>query len=216
MGQSRVAPVQVKVMAIAEYPAPTTKKELQRFLGLVGYYRSFCKNFSTVVFPLSELLKAKLKFVWSSECCNAFENVKSLLCSSPVLKPPCFDQAFMLQVDASQVGAGAVLLQSDYQGVVRPVSFFSKKFNNYQRNYSVIEKETLFLIWALQHFDVNVGAGGLILVYTDHNPLTFLHSLRCPNQTTKVVVVSPGVQPGHKTYKRNRQQYCGRVMKRSI
>ncbi len=182
VGQGRVAPVQSKVMAVAEYPCPTTKKELQRFLGLVGYYRSFCKNFSTVVFPLTELLKAKAKFVWSPECQLSFENVKSVLCSSPVLAAPCFDRAFMLQVDASQVGAGAVLLQGDDRGVLRPVSFFSKKFNNYQRNYSVIEKEALSLIWALQHFHVYVGAGGPTVIYTDHNPLTFLSSLRCPNQ----------------------------------
>lgn len=182
VGQGRVAPVQAKVMAMAGYPQPMTKKELQRFLGLVGYYRSFCKNFSTIVFPLTELLKAKVKFAWSSECQGAFDNVKSLLCSSPVLAAPCFDRAFMLQVDASQVGAGAVLLQEDDQGLVRPVSFFSKKFNKYQGNYSVIEKEALSLIWALQHFNVYVGTGERILVYTDHNPLTFLHSIRCPNQ----------------------------------
>lgn len=162
-------------MAVAKYPQPTTKKELQK-LGLVGYYRSFCKNFSTVVFPLTELLKAKEKFVWSAECQLAFESVKYVLCSSPVLAAPCFE------VDASQVGAGAVLLQSDDQGVVRPVSFFSKKFNNYLQNYFVIENEALSLIWALQHFSVYVGVGRPTVVYTDHNPLTFLHSLRCPNQ----------------------------------
>lgn len=126
VGQGRVAPVQAKVMAVSKYPQPTTKKELQKFLGLVGYYRSFCKNFSTVVFPLTELLKAKMKFLWSSECQLAFESIKSVLCSSPVLAAPCFDRVFMLQVDASQVGAGAVLLQTDDQGVVRPVNFFSK------------------------------------------------------------------------------------------
>lgn len=182
VGQGHVAPVQAKVLAVSEYPRPATKKELQRFLGLVGYYRSFCKNFSTVVFPLTELLKEKVNFVWSSECQNAFENVKALLCCSPVLAAPCFDRPFILHVDASQVGAGAVLLQKDDQGVVRPVSFFSRKFNSYQRNYSVIEKETLSLILALQHFNVYVGGGGTTVVFTDHNPLTFLHSLRCPNQ----------------------------------
>ncbi len=127
VGQGCVAPVQAKVMAVEKYPQPTTKKELQQFLGLVGYYRSFCKNFSTVVFPLTELLKAKAKFVWSFECHQAFENVKCLLCSSPVLAAPRFDRAFILHVDASQVGAGAVLLQENDQGVVRPVSFFSRK-----------------------------------------------------------------------------------------
>ena len=101
------------------------------------------------MFPLTELLKAKVKFVWSSECQQAFDNVRSVLCSSPVLAAPCFARAFMLQVHASQVGAGAILLHSDDQGVVRPVSFFSKKFDNYQQNYSIIEKEALSLIWAL-------------------------------------------------------------------
>ena len=68
-------------------------------------------------------------------------------------------------------------------GVVRPVSFFSKNLNRYQFNYSVIEKEALALIWALQHFEVYVGAGvAPLVVYTDYNLLTFLQSLRSPNQ----------------------------------
>lgn len=74
------------------------------------------------------------------------------------------------------------MLQEDDQGVVRPISFFSKKFNRYQFNYSVIQKEALALIWALQNFEVYVGGGAPLVVYTDHNPLTFLRSLRCPNQ----------------------------------
>lgn len=182
VGQGSVSPVDVKVAAVAAFPQPTTKKELQRFLGLVGYYRSFCKNFSTVVFPLTELLKAGAKFVWSSDCQQAFDNVKSLLCSCPVLAAPQFDRPFVIQVDASQVGAGAVLFQGGEEGVLRPVCFFSKKFNRYQSNYSVIEKEALALIWALQNFEVYVSGTAPLVVYTDHNPLTFLKSLRTPNQ----------------------------------
>lgn len=87
----------------------------------------------------------------------------------------------MLQIYASQVGAGAILPQGDEQGVVRPVSFFSKKFNCYQFNYSVIEKEVLTLIWALQHFEIYVAGGASLVIYTDHNLLTFLQSVRCPN-----------------------------------
>lgn len=182
VGQGKVAPVHAKILAVGDFPPPTTKKELQRFLGLVGYYRSFCKNFSTIVFPLTELLKARAKFIWSSDCQQAFENVKTLLCSHPVLSAPCFDRPFMVQADASQVGAGAVLLQQDDQGVTKPVCFFSKKFNKHQSNYSVIEKEALALIWALQHFEVYLSGSAPLVVYTDHNPLTFLLSLRCPNQ----------------------------------
>ena len=56
-----------------------------------------------------------------------------------------------------------------------------RKFNKHQLNYSVVEKETLALIWALQQFEVYVGSGPVV-IYTDHNPLTFLNSLRCANQ----------------------------------
>lgn len=170
VGQGCVAPVQAKVMAVQHFPPPSTKKELMRFLGMVGYYRGFCKNFSTVVVPLTNLLKTKVPFVWSTDCQEAFDGIKSLLCSTPVLAAPRFDHPFVLQVDASFVGAGAVLLQADEQGVDRQISFFSKKFNRYQLNYSVIEKEALSLIWALQHFAVYVDSGVKpIVVYTDHN-----------------------------------------------
>lgn len=68
VGQGHVRPMDAKVSAIAEFPVPTTKKELMSFLGLVGYYRCFCWNFSTVVAPLTDLLKAKSKFIWSASC----------------------------------------------------------------------------------------------------------------------------------------------------
>lgn len=93
------------------------------------------------------------------------------------------EKPFSLYVDASKVGAGAVLMQTNDHGVDCPVSFFSKKFNIHQLNYSIIEKEALALIWALRHFEVYVGSGAsALVVYTDHNPLTFLHSLQNPNQ----------------------------------
>lgn len=82
----------------------------------------------------------------------------------------------MVIVEMSDVGAGAVLLQKDTNGVGQPVSFYSKL------KYSVIEKETLALIWALQYFDVDVGSSVSLAVCTDHNPLTFLYSVHCPNR----------------------------------
>ena len=183
VGQGEVRPVRAKVMAIDHFPAPTTKKELMRFLGMIGYYRGFCSNFSTVVAPLTNLLKGKVHFSWTEECQRALDNAKLLLSTEPVLAAPQLDRPFKLQVDASQVGAGAVLLQTDGKDIDRPVCYFSRKFNRYQFNYSTIEKEALAMIWALQHFDVYVGGGAHpVVVYSDHNPLTFLHSLQNPNQ----------------------------------
>lgn len=65
------------------------------------FFVGFCTNFSTDMFSLNKLLKAKVKFHWSFECQQAFDNVKSLLCFCPVLATPCFDHAFMLQVGAN-------------------------------------------------------------------------------------------------------------------
>ena len=183
VGQGKVRPVAEKIRAVQFYPPPTTKKELMRFLGLVGYYRGFCRNFSEVVAPLTDLLKMRVPFVWSPLCQQAFERIKSLLCEAPVLAAPRFDRPFALQVDASHIGVGGVLLQADELGLEKPVCFFSKKFNSYQLNYSTIEKEALALVWALTNFEVYLGSGAVpVVVYTDHNPLLFLNSLQCPNQ----------------------------------
>lgn len=154
-----VRPVEEKVQAVAGFPVPSTKKELMRFLGLAGYYRSFCRNFAEVVAPLTDLLRVKEMFVWSPMCQQPFDRVKKLLCNSPFLAAPQFDRPFSLQVNASHVGAGAILLQGDDYGVEKSVSFFLKKCNSYQLNYSTIEKEALALVWALAHFDVYVGSG---------------------------------------------------------
>lgn len=97
-----------RVICGLDFPSPMTKKELMRFLGLVRYDLSFCRNFSTVVALLTDLLKGKTRFIWSYSCELAFENVKSLLCSAPVLIAPSFDKPFTLHVDASNVGPSAI------------------------------------------------------------------------------------------------------------
>ncbi|KAI5085363.1 hypothetical protein C0J45_23147, partial [Silurus meridionalis] len=107
----QVRPVDAKVTAILNFPAPSTRRELRRFLGMAGYYRSFCKNFSTVVASLTSLLSASKPFVWTTDCQHAFDSVKAMLCNSPVLADPDFSKPFKLEVDASVIGAGAVLLQ---------------------------------------------------------------------------------------------------------
>lgn len=144
VGHGYVRPLKEKVRAIEGFPVLSTKKDLMRFLGMAGYYRGFCPNFSSVVAPLTNLLKESVPFVWSSGCQQAFNNAKLLLSSNPVLVAPQFDKPFMIQVDASQIGAGAVLLQTGLDGVDHPVCYFSRKYNSYQVNYSVIERDTCF------------------------------------------------------------------------
>ena len=81
------------------------------------------------------------------------------------------------------MGAGAVLLQRGEDGIDHPVAYFSRKLNRHQANYSTIEKETLALLLALQHFEVYVGSTSLpVVVFTDHNPLVFLSRMFSHNQ----------------------------------
>ena len=183
VGQGQVRPLDAKIQTIVKYPIPTSRKELARFLGMAGYYRNFCLNFSDIAAPLTNLLSKKVKFVWTHDCQLAFDKVKLLLQKSPVLKSPDYEKPFKLIIDSSDVGTGSVLVQEASDGLDHPVSYFSKKFLKYQKNYSVVEKETLGLVLALEHFDVYLGSTPFkIKVYTDHNPLTFLKTMKNKNQ----------------------------------
>ena len=183
VGQGQVKPITAKVEAIAHFPILASRKELMRFLGMAGYYRKFCKNFSSVAAPLTNLLRKDQLYVWGDDCQEAFTKVKSLLLSAPVLATPDYHKPFKLQVDASDRGAGAVLLQASAQEVDHPISYFSQKFNKHQCGYSTCEKETLALILALQHFEFYLSSAlHPIEVQTDHNPLVFLGKMRNKNQ----------------------------------
>ena len=183
IGLGKVRPVNAKVEAIVNFPAPTTKKELQRFLGTIGYYRKYCKNLSDIISPLTDLLKGNAKFLWSESQKHSFEQAKMILMCAPVLQAPNFDKTFTLAVDASDLGAGAELQQEGDDGALHPVCYFSRKFNPCQRNYSTIEQEALSLILALQHFEIYLKDTKYpVTVLTDHNPLTFIDKMKGKNQ----------------------------------
>ena len=182
IGNGCVAPAEAKVNCIVDYPVPVNVKQLRRFLGIVGFFRNFCPNFSLVASPLTDLLKKNVKFVWSDQCIDSFQNLKAMLCNKPVLKSPNFDQSFTLVTDASDIAAAAMLAQNDKKNVQHPVSFYSKKFDKHQQKYSTVEKECLSIVLALKHFEVYVDNGHPITIYTDHNPLVFLNKMKCKNR----------------------------------
>ena len=176
VGQGQVRPVMSKVDAIQNFCVPVNKKELMRFLGMAGYYS---RNFSVVTAPLTNLLKKREPYVWSSVCQQAFERVKAILYSNPILVAPDFGKQFKLAVDASDVGAGSVLQQEDDQGIDYQVCYYSTKFDEHQSKYSTIEKETLALLLSLKHFNVYLSCTvAPVKVYTDHNPLVFINRMK--------------------------------------
>ena len=128
-------------------------------------------------------LSKKAKFLWNDKCEQAFEELKAILKSAPVLSAPDFDHQFKLPVNASDVAAGAVLLQENKDRVDHPICYFSKKLNTNYRNYSTVKKECLALVLVLQHFEVYVSSScAPVIVFSDHNPLVFLHKLKNKNQ----------------------------------
>ncbi|XP_047485268.1 uncharacterized protein LOC125036565 [Penaeus chinensis] len=178
-----VAAVDEKIRAIQDLPVPTNRKAVQRYLGMTGFYRRFCPNFSSIAKPLTDLTSSKRKFDWTLSCQEAFEKLKFLLCSKPILKGPDFSKPFVLQVDASDVAAGAVLLQLADDDVLHPICYASTKFKKYQCAYSTVEKEALALLMALDKFEIYLGnTGNEIVVFSDHNPLQFVNSMKNRNQ----------------------------------
>ena len=123
VGQGEVAPIAAKVEAIRKFPVQC---EVMRFLGMAGYYRKFCCNFSVVAEPLTTLLRKREKFVWTMECQQAFERIKSLLLSAPVLKAPDFKKLFKLQVDADW---GGVVTRKSTRNRSPSVLLFTKVYS---------------------------------------------------------------------------------------
>lgn len=163
VGQGLVSPRAAKVQAILDIPAPQTCRQLMRLLGMCGFYRKFVPNFAAATEPLTNLLQKGVKFLWSERCQTALDQLKAILSCEPVLRAPDFEQPFKLACDACEVGIGAVLLQADSAGVDKPVAYFSKKLNKHQKGYSTVEKETLALVLAVQHFELYLAGGGGVM-----------------------------------------------------
>ena len=121
------------------------------------------------------MLSERKSFVWSDACEEAFQSLKALLASTPVLHAPRFDEPFVLCVDASDVGIGGVLSQ-EVNGELRPVAYMSQKLLKHQRRYATVEKEAYAIIKGLEKFEVYLS--GKVKVYSDHNPLSFVEKMK--------------------------------------
>jgi hypothetical protein len=140
-------------------------------------------NYAQIAKQLTSLLKKSVKYIWTSAQEQSFNQIKTVLTNSPVLRAPNFEKQFVLYIDACDIGIGAVLQQEDDSKVEHPVCYFSRKLNKHQQNYSTIEKETLALILTLQQFEVYLCTTlHPVLVYTDHNPLVFISRMKNKNQ----------------------------------
>ena len=138
-----------KLQAVLEFPVPTNVKQLRSFLGLTSYYRRFIPQFAKIAGPLHALTKKNSEFTWTAVCQGAFEKLRNLLTSAPVLAYPDFGVPFILETDASGNGLGAVLAQRQDDGLVRPNAYASRSLQEHEKWYGVTELEELGAVWAL-------------------------------------------------------------------
>jgi hypothetical protein len=140
-----------KVKAIAEWPVPSTPKEVRTFLGLTSWYRKFIKDHARIAAPLSDLTVMGTEWTWGTAQQDAFDALKHGVTHAPVLAIPDPKLPYEVYTDASGFAVGAVLLQDQGQGL-QPIAFESRKLKPAERNYPVHEQEMLAVIHALHAF----------------------------------------------------------------
>lgn len=169
-----------KLKAIQNITRQQTKKQVRSFLGSIGWYRRFVSHFASLATPLTDLTeKSPAKFCLTNEYEEAFNALKDLLCNEPVLQSPNFSQRFIVQVDASDVGLGAVLVQVEAHQE-RPVLFWGKKVFEREQKYSTIEKEGLAIKWAVDSLRYYL-LGCEFTLRTDHCALKWMQTMQNSN-----------------------------------
>lgn len=183
-----------KICVVKQWKRPTTVSELQSFLGFASYYRRFVEGFSKFAAPLHRLVsdvvgsrhkpkghgKSLIVDRWNESCQQGFETLKQKLVSAPVLAYADFSKPFVVEIDASYSGLGAVLSQ-DQNGERRPVAFASRGLRQPERNmanYSSRKLELLALKWAVTDKFREYLLGNNFIVYTDNNPLSYLNTAK--------------------------------------
>jgi len=181
-----------KIKAIAKFPIPKTLKDLRSFLGMTGYYRRFIRDYAKIAKPLTILLRgeegrisknksSRTAINLDKKAINAFEKLKNTLISRDVtLAYPDFGKEFQLTTDASSYAIGAVLEQNH-----RPITFISRTLTKTEENYATNEREMLAIVWALQSLRHYLYGYSKVVIYTDHQPLSFSNSVNNHNAKLK-------------------------------
>ncbi|KAI2668864.1 Transposon Tf2-6 polyprotein [Labeo rohita] len=173
-----------KVNSVLNWPRPTTLKELQRFLGFSNFYRHFIRNFSSVAAPLTTMVKKGAScLTWSQSAIQAFDELRRRFTTAPILHHPDPDRPFIVEVDASSTGVGAVLSQRQGEPAkMFPCAFYSHKLSPAERNYDVGNRELLAIKLALEEWRHWLeGAKHSFTVLTDYKNLEYLRSAKLLN-----------------------------------
>ncbi|XP_062558648.1 uncharacterized protein K02A2.6-like [Armigeres subalbatus] len=159
-------PDESKVSAIRDFPRPTNRKEVHRFVGMVNYLSRFVKNLSMNLVNLRSLISEEVPWKWSKIEEDEFTNVKSLFADVGTLRYYDPNLPLTIECDASCYGLGAAVFQQD-----SVVGFASRTLTTAEKNYAQIEKELLAILFACLRFDQLIVGNPKAVVKTDHRPL---------------------------------------------
>ena len=190
-----IRPLPDRVSDLIKFPAPTSKAGVQRFLGMLNFYRRFVPNLAASLAPLHSLTSGKKNeaITWSPDCQVSFEAAKKKLAAATLLHHPSPFAATALTVDASETAIGAELSQRGSDHAWKPIAFYSHSLTTPERKYSAFDRELLAAYLSVKHFK-HFLEGRKFIIFTDHKPIT--HALtsntdnRSPRQTRHLSFIS--------------------------
>ena len=178
VGQGKIAPSPDKIQAMLNFPPPTNLKQVRSFVGLCGWYRRLIPNYAQLTSPLTSLNKKGKKFEWGPQQIEAFETLKKILSTHPIVYCPDFDEPFIIASDASDVGIGSVLYQV-LDNHERVIAYYSRKLSPAEQNWTVTERECLAALESMEQYRPYIEFTPFTLI-TDHSALTWLMKLDRP------------------------------------
>lgn len=161
-----------KLKAINEFPKPTSKKSLKRFLGMINFYRRFIPNAAQTLSPLYDLDKSATSndLEWNEQTNKSFEEIKTKITNLVQLAYIDENAKLILKTDASDIAIGAVLEQISNNQPPRPIGFFSRRLRPNEKSYSTFDKELMAIFRSIKHFEYLL-TGRQFTVFTDHKPI---------------------------------------------
>uniref|UniRef100_A0A2S2R931 RNA-directed DNA polymerase n=1 Tax=Sipha flava TaxID=143950 RepID=A0A2S2R931_9HEMI len=159
-----------KMVVVQHFPRPQNKQEVQRFLGLCGFFRRFITHYAQLVLPINELLKEKVAFTWTTSQETSFQTLKKKLVSKPILQLYNSTAHTKLYCDASSVGISGMLLQRGDNGHLHLVHAVSKKTTSAEGNYHSSRLELMVIVWSMTRLRQHL-IGIKFIVMTDHQAI---------------------------------------------
>ncbi len=192
VGNGKIQMDPKKLKGVADWPIPRNPTKIRKFLGFTSYYQYFIQGYSKIARPLLDLTKKAVVWHWGEAQHKAFKELKTCMCSRPILTQPDFNKPFFLQTNALAYGVGAILSQegehhttASQKPKLHPITFYSTTFTPTERNYDIYEQELLAIMKALTHWRHYLGwTKTPFTILTDHTNLQYWKAPQKLNRRT--------------------------------